>query len=145
MGRFFVKTPADRPIRFALLDEKGAVVRQEHGWFWIRARRAAHLRGLPHGPGARIGESCAGGAAAHDNAGRFDRREAEMRAKYQASREATEMMIRFLLFSALFHCDQRILRRFASAHFGAEWQATAHLRATQPASAAPQVPQVDSL
>ena len=33
---FFVKAPADEPIRFALLDAKGAVLRQEHGWFWIR-------------------------------------------------------------------------------------------------------------
>ena len=66
-GSFFVRTPADKPIRFALLDAKGAVVRQEHGWFWIRARRAAHLRGLPHGTGARLGESRAGGAVAHDN------------------------------------------------------------------------------
>jgi hypothetical protein len=32
-GSFFVKVPVDKPIRFALLDAKGAVVRQEHGWF----------------------------------------------------------------------------------------------------------------
>ena len=35
-GSFLVRTPADRPIRFALLDAKGAVLREEHGWFWIR-------------------------------------------------------------------------------------------------------------
>ena len=36
-GSFFVKVPADRPIRFLLLDKKGMVLRQQHGWFWIRA------------------------------------------------------------------------------------------------------------
>ena len=36
-GSFFVKTPSDKPIRFALLDQKGAILRQEHGWFWIRS------------------------------------------------------------------------------------------------------------
>ena len=30
-GSFFVKVSADRPIRFLLVDEKGSVVRQEHG------------------------------------------------------------------------------------------------------------------
>ncbi len=33
-GSFFVKVPGDRPIRFALLDFKGTVLKQEHGWFW---------------------------------------------------------------------------------------------------------------
>ena len=52
-GSFFVKTPADRPIRFALLDAKGAVIRQEHGWFWIRRGEQRILRRLPCRPGAR--------------------------------------------------------------------------------------------
>lgn len=35
-GSFFVRVPGDQPIRFLLLDEKGKVLRSEHGWFWIR-------------------------------------------------------------------------------------------------------------
>jgi hypothetical protein len=49
-GSFFVKTPADQPIRFALLDEKGAVVRQEHGWFWIRRGEQRICVGCHTGP-----------------------------------------------------------------------------------------------
>ena len=49
-GSFFVKVPADRPIRFALLDEKGAVLRQEHGWFWIRRGEQRICVGCHTGP-----------------------------------------------------------------------------------------------
>lgn len=49
-GSFFVKAPADRPIRFALLDEKGAVIRQEHGWFWIRKGEQRICTGCHVGP-----------------------------------------------------------------------------------------------
>jgi hypothetical protein len=49
-GSFFVKTPADKPIRFALLDEKGAVLRQEHGWFWIRGGEQRICVGCHTGP-----------------------------------------------------------------------------------------------
>jgi hypothetical protein len=49
-GSFFVKTPADKPIRFALLDEKGAVLRQEHGWFWIRRGEQRYCVGCHAGP-----------------------------------------------------------------------------------------------
>jgi hypothetical protein len=49
-GSFFVKTPADRPIRFALLDDKGAVVRQERGWFWIRRGEQRYCVGCHTGP-----------------------------------------------------------------------------------------------
>jgi hypothetical protein len=49
-GSFFVKTPADKPIRFALLDEKGAVLRQEHGWFWIRRGEQRICVGCHVGP-----------------------------------------------------------------------------------------------
>jgi hypothetical protein len=49
-GSFFVKTPADKPIRFALLDEKGAVLRQEHGWFWIRSGEQRYCVGCHAGP-----------------------------------------------------------------------------------------------
>jgi hypothetical protein len=49
-GSFFVKTPADQPIRFALLDAKGSVVRQEHGWFWIRRGEQRVCVGCHTGP-----------------------------------------------------------------------------------------------
>lgn len=49
-GSFFVKTPADAPIRFALLDAKGTVVRQEHGWFWIRRGEQRICVGCHTGP-----------------------------------------------------------------------------------------------
>jgi hypothetical protein len=49
-GSFFVQTPADQPIRFALLDQKGAVVRQEHGWFWIRSGEQRICVGCHTGP-----------------------------------------------------------------------------------------------
>lgn len=49
-GSFFVKAPADKPIRFALLDGKGAVLRQEHGWFWIRRGEQRICVGCHAGP-----------------------------------------------------------------------------------------------
>jgi hypothetical protein len=49
-GSFFVKTPADRTIRFVLLDAKGAVLRQEHGWFWIRSGEQRICVGCHAGP-----------------------------------------------------------------------------------------------
>ncbi len=49
-GSFFVKAPADRAIRFVLLDAKGAVLRQEHGWFWIRSGEQRICVGCHAGP-----------------------------------------------------------------------------------------------
>jgi hypothetical protein len=49
-GSFFVKAPADKPIRFALLNEKGAVMREEHGWFWIRRGEQRICVGCHVGP-----------------------------------------------------------------------------------------------
>ena len=49
-GSFFVSTPGDKPIRFALLDGKGAVVRQEQGWFWIRSGEQRICVGCHTGP-----------------------------------------------------------------------------------------------
>lgn len=49
-GSFFVQVPGDRPIRFALLDQHGAVMRQEHGWFWIRAGEQRICVGCHTGP-----------------------------------------------------------------------------------------------
>ncbi len=36
-GSFFVKVPANQPVRFALLDARGRIIREEHGWIWTRA------------------------------------------------------------------------------------------------------------
>lgn len=49
-GSFFVKAPSDRAIRFALLDAKGEVIRQEHGWFWIRRGEQRYCVGCHAGP-----------------------------------------------------------------------------------------------
>jgi len=49
-GSFFVKTPADRAIRFVLLDAKGQVIRQEHGWFWVRRGEQRYCVGCHAGP-----------------------------------------------------------------------------------------------
>ena len=49
-GSFFVKVPADQPIRFVLLDDKGAALRQEHGWFWIRRGEQRVCVGCHTGP-----------------------------------------------------------------------------------------------
>ena len=49
-GSFFVKTPADKPIRFTLLDDRGVVLRQEHGWFWIRRGEQRICVGCHVGP-----------------------------------------------------------------------------------------------
>ena len=49
-GSFFVKVPADQPIRFVLLDQKGECVRQEHGWFWSRRGEQRICVGCHTGP-----------------------------------------------------------------------------------------------
>ncbi len=49
-GSFFVKVPADKPIRFALLDQKGSVLRREQGWFWIRKGEQRICVGCHAGP-----------------------------------------------------------------------------------------------
>ncbi len=49
-GSFFVKVPGDTPIRFALLDAKGTVLRQEHGWFWSRGGEQRICVGCHTGP-----------------------------------------------------------------------------------------------
>jgi hypothetical protein len=49
-GSFFLSAPADKPIHFALLDENGGVLRQEHGWFWIRRGEQRICVGCHTGP-----------------------------------------------------------------------------------------------
>ncbi|HTV83399.1 MAG TPA: hypothetical protein VME18_12170 [Acidobacteriaceae bacterium] len=49
-GSFFVKAAADRPLRFVLLDARGRVLRQEHGWFWVRRGEQRVCVGCHTGP-----------------------------------------------------------------------------------------------
>jgi hypothetical protein len=35
-GSFFVKVPANLPVRFVLLDAQGQTIREEHSWIWAR-------------------------------------------------------------------------------------------------------------
>jgi hypothetical protein len=49
-GSFFVKIPGDKPIRIALLDSHGAVLRQENGWFWSRRGEQRICVGCHTGP-----------------------------------------------------------------------------------------------
>jgi hypothetical protein len=49
-GSFFVQVPGDKPIRFALLDDKGATIRAEQGWFWIRKGEQRYCVGCHAGP-----------------------------------------------------------------------------------------------
>lgn len=35
-GSFYILVPADRPIRFELLDAKGTVIRAQRSWIWVR-------------------------------------------------------------------------------------------------------------
>ncbi len=49
-GSFFVKAAADRPLRFVLLSAQGSVLRQEHGWVWIRAGEQRVCVGCHTGP-----------------------------------------------------------------------------------------------
>lgn len=49
-GSLFVKVPADQPIRFVLLDQKGASIREEHGWFWSRRGEQRICVGCHTGP-----------------------------------------------------------------------------------------------
>lgn len=49
-GSFFIQVPGDKPIRIALLDAKGNVLRQEHGWFWSRGGEQRICVGCHTGP-----------------------------------------------------------------------------------------------
>jgi len=35
-GSFYIAVPADRPVRFELLNGEGKVVRQQQSWIWAR-------------------------------------------------------------------------------------------------------------
>jgi hypothetical protein len=52
-GSFFVKVPANHPVRFVLLDAKGGIIREEHSWIWARPGEqrgctGCHGKNTPH-------------------------------------------------------------------------------------------------
>ena len=49
-GSFFIQVPGDKPIRLSLLDSKGNLLRQEHGWFWSRSGEQRICVGCHTGP-----------------------------------------------------------------------------------------------
>lgn len=49
-GSFFVQIPADRPVRFELLDASGSPVAGEKGWFWMRRGEQRVCVGCHAGP-----------------------------------------------------------------------------------------------
>lgn len=49
-GSFFIKVPGNQPIRLSLLDAKGHVLRQEHGWFSSRGGEQRICVGCHTGP-----------------------------------------------------------------------------------------------
>jgi hypothetical protein len=49
-GSFYVEVPADRPLRFELLDGAGSVVRGERSWFWMRPSEQRICVGCHAGP-----------------------------------------------------------------------------------------------
>ncbi len=72
-GSFFVQVPGDKPIRFALLDEKGAMIRAG-AWLVLDSRgEQRYLRGMPYRAGACFGESRTSGLDADHRPCRSDR------------------------------------------------------------------------
>ncbi len=49
-GSFFIQVPGDKPIRLSVLDSRGTVLRQEHGWFWARGGEQRICVGCHTGP-----------------------------------------------------------------------------------------------
>ncbi len=49
-GSYFVTVPRNKPIRFALMDAKGRIVRAERGWFWAQSGEQRICVGCHSGP-----------------------------------------------------------------------------------------------
>ena len=49
-GSFFVQVTGDRPLRFILLDAQNRMLREEHGWFWVRRGEQRICVGCHTGP-----------------------------------------------------------------------------------------------
>jgi hypothetical protein len=49
-GSFYLKLPADRPLRLEIADSTGRGIRAEHGWFWMRPAEQRVCVGCHAGP-----------------------------------------------------------------------------------------------
>jgi hypothetical protein len=49
-GSFYLRTPGDQPLRIALLDKNGKVLKEEAGWFWLRRGEQRVCVGCHAGP-----------------------------------------------------------------------------------------------
>ena len=49
-GSFFIQAPAERPLRFELLDRAGRSLRAERGWFWAARGEQRVCVGCHTGP-----------------------------------------------------------------------------------------------
>ena len=49
-GSFYLRTPADQPLRIALLDKDGKLLKREAGWFWMRRGEQRVCVGCHAGP-----------------------------------------------------------------------------------------------
>jgi hypothetical protein len=49
-GSFYVRIPADQPLRIHLLDRSGKIVKKEEGWFWLRRGEQRICVGCHAGP-----------------------------------------------------------------------------------------------
>jgi hypothetical protein len=49
-GSFYIRTPADRPLKLELLDSAGKILAKEAGWFWLRRGEQRICVGCHAGP-----------------------------------------------------------------------------------------------
>lgn len=49
-GSFYLKTPADQPLKVELLDSRGKTLKREAGWFWLRRGEQRVCVGCHAGP-----------------------------------------------------------------------------------------------
>jgi hypothetical protein len=49
-GSFYLRTPADRPLKIELLDAHGQTIQKEAGWFWLRRGEQRICVGCHAGP-----------------------------------------------------------------------------------------------
>jgi hypothetical protein len=49
-GSFYLRTPADQPLKIELLDTQGRTIKKEAGWFWLRRGEQRVCVGCHAGP-----------------------------------------------------------------------------------------------
>jgi len=49
-GSFYLRTPADQPLKIELLDRSGKTLKKEAGWFWLRRGEQRVCVGCHAGP-----------------------------------------------------------------------------------------------